>query len=228
MKMTGLVLTNVYMVYRNISIYMVGAIIIGVVLLVYMGDEVFFGSSTQQLAPKLMMLLSILPTFEMLKIGAKSGYDKYVLTLPVRRGTIVKSHYSFLVFMLVFALLVMLVTLYVFSLFSWISFDMFLWQEILSIAAIYLLAGAIVLPAIYLFGAQRSDIFVLTAFFGAMSFAGVLSKALQSVARLIGVDLVNLTLTTFVVFVIIFTTVCLLTYVLSYFISLAIYRKKEF
>lgn len=228
MKMTGLILTNVYMVYRNISIYMVGAIIIGVVLLVYMGDEVFFGSSTQQLAPKLMMLLSILPTFEMLKIGAKSGYDKYVLTLPVRRGTIVKSHYSFLVFMLVFALLVMLVTLYVFSLFSWISFDMFLWQEILSIAAIYLLAGAIVLPAIYLFGAQRSDIFVLTAFFGAMSFAGVLSKALQSVARLIGVDLVNLTLTTFVVFVIIFTTVCLLTYVLSYFISLAIYRKKEF
>lgn len=40
-------------------------------------------------------LFAAIPALEVIKYESKSGYEKYVLTLPVTRSNIVQSHYFF-------------------------------------------------------------------------------------------------------------------------------------
>ncbi|MFJ7406822.1 MULTISPECIES: ABC-2 transporter permease [unclassified Lysinibacillus] len=226
MKMTGLVLTNFYMVYRSMIIYTVGAIVTGAVLFIYIGDEKFFGVDAEFFVPRIIFLLSILPAFEVLKVAAKSGYDKYVLTFPVRRGTIVKSQYIFLTLITVVGIMVALGALYLFSLLSWISLDIFLYQEVISMFTIFILTGSVTFPLIFMFGATKSDIFVLLTFFGSYYVAGLISKAMQYIASLMDIDLHNFNV--FIGFSVIFVLIGMLIYILSYYFSVTINNKKEF
>ena len=42
-----------------------------------------------------IILFAAIPALEVIKYESKSGYEKYVLTLPVTRNNIVQSHYLF-------------------------------------------------------------------------------------------------------------------------------------
>lgn len=56
----------------------------------YFGD-----ASMHRFVAMLIILLIAMPALEIIKYEGKSGYDKYVLTLPVTRNNIVQSHYLF-------------------------------------------------------------------------------------------------------------------------------------
>lgn len=226
MKMTGLVLTNFYMVYRSLIIYMVGAIVTGAILFMYIGDDTFFGIDAEFFVPRIIFLLSILPAFEVLKVAAKSGYDKYVLTFPVRIGTIVKSQYIFLAFITVVGIMVALGALYIFSLLSWISLDIILYQEVISMFTIFILTGSVTFPLIYLFGTAKSDIFVLLTFFASYYVVGLISKVMQYIAGLMNINLLKFNI--LIGFSVIFILIGLLIYILSYYCSVTINKKKEF
>ncbi|MFJ7667362.1 ABC-2 transporter permease [Lysinibacillus sp. NPDC097195] len=226
MKMTGLVLTNFYMVYRSMIIYTVGAIVTGAILFMYIGNEKYFGIDAEFFVPRIIFLLSILPAFELLKVAAKSGYDKYVLTFPVRRGAIVKSQYIFLALITVVGIAVVLGALYVFSLFSWISLDIILYQEVISMFTIFILTGSVTFPLIYVFGVAKSDIFVLLTFFISYYVVGLISKAMQHIASLMNINLHNYNV--IIGFSMIFVFIGILIYILSYYCSVTIHKKKEF
>ncbi len=51
-----------------------------------------------RLVSMLSILLVVMPALDVIKYEGKSGYDKYVLTLPVNRRHIVQSHYLFYFF----------------------------------------------------------------------------------------------------------------------------------
>lgn len=235
MKLIGLVMINFYMVYRNMILYITGGITLCAIALVYVKDwkVPVVGVDVEYTVPSLLLLLSVLPAFDVLKIAHKSGYDKYIPTLPIRRETIVKSQYLFFAFAAVLGVLVTIGAILVFSQFSWISFGLGEYEDIISIFTILILTGALVFPLIYLFGSERVDIYVLAVFFAAIGFAHLMGRIGKYIVGLMNIEMpvhgieMPGNITAFLVYSVIFALVGILIYIISIFIAIFIYRKKE-
>ena len=87
--MNALLLTNYYLVYRSLFMY-AGIAFLASALILHFGD-----ASLQPLAAMLAILFLVMPALEVIKHEGKSGYDKFVLTLPVTRKKVISSHYMF-------------------------------------------------------------------------------------------------------------------------------------
>ncbi len=115
----------------------------------------------------LIILFVVMPALEVIKYESKSGYDRYVLTLPVSRTNIVQSHYFFYLLIVVIGAVLSYGVFFVYSLgsdepivgsdepidsiFNIVSFGTF----------IVLFAGAIVYPLLYMIGPEKSDAIVI-------------------------------------------------------------------
>ena len=215
--MKGLILTSYYQVYRSIFAYTGLAILLSGIIL-YFGD-----SSIHGLAAMFIILLMTLPATEVIKLEAKSGYNNYVLTLPVSRRDIVKSHYLFYLIILIAGALLCNVIFYFYNLisetpvaniFNVTSFGVF----------IVLFAGSIIYPLLYAFGPEKSDAIVIGSGLGGL-FATIGSQSL------IGYLITQFSITSINLSVFISTIYLLLGiafYSFSYFISAFIYQRKEF
>jgi ABC-2 type transport system permease protein len=93
--MRGLLLTNYYLIHRSFLTYTALAIVISAVIF-YFADPSFY-----RIIAMLIILLMAMPALEVIKLESKTGYDKYVLTLPVSRKNVVQSHYVFYFFIVV-------------------------------------------------------------------------------------------------------------------------------
>lgn len=213
--MRGLLLTNYYLVYRSIIAYTGLAILISGIIL-YFG-----GTLMQGIAALLIILLMAMPSLEVIKTESKSGYDKYVLTLPVSRSNIVQSHYIFYFSVVIFGALLSYCIIYVYDLVSDTpTYSLF---NIVSMGTfVVLIAGAIVYPLLYIFGPDKSDAIVLgggiVGFFARFGFGFLVEQLPMS----------RLNIDTSLSIPVVFIMFGIFIYILSYFIAVFIYHNKEF
>ncbi|KGX84331.1 ABC-2 transporter permease [Pontibacillus litoralis] len=216
--MRGLLLTNYYLVYRTFFVFM-GVAILGSGLVFYFGDTSMYG-----LIAMFTIFFAAIPALEVIKYESKSGYDKYVLTLPVTRSNIVQSHYFFYFLVVIIGTLLSYGIFYVHGLVSDTPIDDGIFKSISSGTFIILNAGAIAYPLLYIFGAEKSDAITiggafggLFAYFGLQSVIGYLIKQFP-LPHLSQSLYVSISYTIFGVII----------YILSFFISVFIYKNKEF
>ncbi|HEY4390021.1 MAG TPA: ABC-2 transporter permease [Paenibacillus sp.] len=218
--MRGLLLTNYYLVYRSFFAYIGTAVLVAGIIFCF-GDP-----SMYRMIAMFTVAFAAIPALEVIKHESKSGYDKYVLTLPVTRRDIVQSHYFFYFSAVTIGTLLSHGELFVFRLVSGTSIN----EDILKMVSIgtfmVLIAGAIAYPLLYIFGAEKSDAITiggavggLVASFGLQGLIGYLIEQLP---------LSNLYIDPSLYVSIMYTIFGLILYILSFFIALFIYRKKEF
>ncbi len=217
--MKGLILTNYYLVYRSIFAYTGLAILVSGILL-YFGD-----SSMHSIGAIFIILFMTMPVTEVIKIGARSGYDKYVLTLPVSRATIVQSHYLFYFYIVIIGALLSYSIFYVYDLVSITSIDGIF--RIVSIASfIVLFAGALIFPLLFILGSEKSDAIVIGSGMGGFFATIVLQGLVGYLIELLPLSNLNIDTSIYVGFIyLIFGAII---YIISYFIAVFIYYKKEF
>ena len=217
--MISLLMTNYYLVYRSFFAYTGLAILVSGLIL-YFGNSMMHG-----MAVMLMILLMSLPATEVIKLEARSGYDKYVHTLPVSRSNIVQSHYLFYFLIVIIGALLSYGIFYVYELVSITSID-----GIFSIVSfgsfIVLFAGAFNFPLLYIFGPEKSDVIVLGSGIGGLfAFIGLKSVVGYLIEQL---PLSNFNIDPSLYVPIIYLILGAIIYILSYFIAAFIYHKKQF
>ncbi|GMR64442.1 ABC-2 transporter permease [Bacillus wiedmannii] len=216
--MRGLLLTNYYLVYRTFFMFM-GIAILGAGFVFYFGD-----ASMYRLIATFIILFAAIPALEVIKYESKSGYEKYVLTLPVTRSNIVQSHYFFYFSVVIIGTLLSYGIFYVHGLVSNTPIDDGIFKSVSLGTFIILNAGAIAYPLLYVFGAEKSDAITiggacggLVTYFGLQSVIGYLIEQFP---------ISNLNSSLYVS--ILYTIFGVIIYIFSFVISVFIYRKKEF
>ncbi|KXY85790.1 MULTISPECIES: ABC-2 transporter permease [Bacillus] len=215
--MKGLLLTNYYLVYRTFLTFM-GIAILGSGFVFYFGN-----ASMYRLIATFIILFAAIPALEVIKYESKSGYEKYVLTLPVTRNNIVQSHYLFYFIVVIIGTLLSYSIFYVHASVSDTPIDD-IFKSVSLGTFIILNAGAIAYPLLYIFGAEKSDAITiggacggLVTYFGLQSVIGYLIEQFP---------ISNLNLSVYVS--ILYTIFGVIIYIFSFVISVFIYRKKEF
>ena len=104
-----------------------------------------------------IILFAAIPALEVIKYESKSGYEKYVLTLPVTRNNIVQSHYLFYFIVVIIGTLLSYSIFYVHASVSDTPIDDDIFKSVSLGTFIILNAGAIAYPLLYIFGAEKSD-----------------------------------------------------------------------
>ncbi|KZD27177.1 putative membrane protein [Bacillus cereus] len=216
--MKGLLLTNYYLVYRTFFMFM-GIAILGSGFVFYFGN-----ASMYRLIATFIILFAAIPALEVIKYESKSGYEKYILTLPVTRNNIVQSHYLFYFLVVIIGTLLSYGIFYVHGLVSGTPIDDDIFKSVSLGTFIILNAGAIAYPLLYVFGAEKSDAITiggacggLVTYFGLQSVIGYLIELFP---------ISNLNSSVYVS--ILYTIFGVIIYIFSFFISVFIYRKKEF
>lgn len=129
-----------------------GIAILGAGFVFYFGD-----ASMYRLIATFIILFAAIPALEVIKYESKSGYEKYVLTLPVTRSNIVESHYFFYFLVVIIGTLLSYGIFYVYGLVSGTPIDDGIFKSVSLGTFIILNAGAIAYPLLYVFGAEKSD-----------------------------------------------------------------------
>jgi ABC-2 type transport system permease protein len=217
--MRGLLLTNYYLIHRSFLTYTGLAIVISAVIF-YFADPSFY-----RIIAMLIILLMAMPALEVIKLESKTGYDKYVLTLPISRKNVVQSHYVFYFLIVVSGTIL---SYGVFSMYSLISQSAV--EDIINIVSfgtfIVLFAGAIAYPLLYLFGAEKSDGIVLGGGMGGLFVAIALQGAVGYFVEILATS--SLPVASSLHVPILYTLFGMVMYIASYFIGLSIYQKREF
>ncbi|PTJ42049.1 ABC-2 transporter permease, partial [Mammaliicoccus sciuri] len=153
--MKGLLLTNYYLVHRSVLSYIFIASLVAFVLLWFSSEK------SLPIAIMIILLLTSLPSLEIIKKENSSGYDRYVLTLPVSKKNIVTSHY---IFYFVNSSIGVIVSFFIFFVYD----NFFVKEENLKFLDsaslgifIVLFGGSLVFPLLYLLGPEKSDAIVI-------------------------------------------------------------------
>ena len=96
-----------------------------------------------------IILFAAIPALEVIKYESKSGYEKYVLTLPVTRNNIVQSHYLFYFLVVIIGTLLSYGIFYIHSFVSDTPIDNDIFKSVSLGTFIILNAGAIAYPLLY-------------------------------------------------------------------------------
>ncbi|WP_413407552.1 ABC-2 transporter permease [Paenibacillus amylolyticus] len=213
--MNGLLLTSYYLVYRSSFLYTGLAILLSVIILT------FADASMHRLVALLNILLMVMSALDVIKFEGKSGYDKYVLTLPVSRSTIVQSHYLFYFLVVIYGVILSYSIFYVYDLVSGTPINEMSNSIFFGIFAV-LLTGAINFPLYYIFGPEKSDSITLGSVGGAILVTIVSQSLVGYVASFfnpINPDLLA---------PIIYLIFGVIVYIVSLWAAILIYRRKEF
>ncbi|EZH66488.1 hypothetical protein DH09_11190 [Bacillaceae bacterium JMAK1] len=219
--MIGLLLNQYYSVSKTILSYAVAAFVL-VLVAIGIGNEllVFF-------AMYMPIIFLVSPAFEVLKHESQSGWNKFVLTLPVHRGNIVQSQYVFFLFLTSIGIVI---TVMAFVVAEWVfgsAMNQELMYTMMTGIGIAFIMGGISYPATYVFGTEKSDTIVLVA---TLSGVGLFLLAQQGFARLIEQMTVETiaSMNASLVFNGSFLLIGLVFFVISYFVTLGIYNRKEY
>ncbi|EEM95044.1 hypothetical protein bthur0013_35900 [Bacillus thuringiensis IBL 200] len=196
-----------------------GIAILGAGFVFYFGD-----ASMYRLIATFIILFAAIPALEVIKYESKSGYEKYVLTLPVTRSNIVESHYFFYFLVVIIGTLLSYGIFYVYGLVSGTPIDDGIFKSVSLGTFIILNAGAIAYPLLYVFGAEKSDAITIGGACGGL----VIYFGLQSVIGYLIEQFPISNLNESVYVSILYIIFGVIIYTFSFFISVFIYRKKEF
>lgn len=158
---------------------------------------------------------------------ASTKWNKYELTTPVRRKDIVKSRYIghliwIVVGVVLSAVFVSLAVLLHGNLYFYHVVRDPLTLFCLSVG-IALLVGTLYYPAIYLFGADRNEVIIIISLLGAVGIAFAIIWLIN--ARN---DFKVLSDPEYYLFIALFLGIVIVLFLLSYFLTVAIYRGKEY
>ncbi|OMF63961.1 ABC-2 transporter permease [Paenibacillus sp. FSL R5-0766] len=213
--MNGLLLTSYYLVYRSSFLYTGLAILLSVIILT------FADASMHRLVALLNILLMVMSALDVIKFEGKSGYDKYVLTLPVSRSTIVQSHYLFYFLVVIYGVILSYSIFYIYDLVSGTPINEMSDSIFFGIFAV-LLTGAINFPLYYIFGPEKSDSITLGSVGGAILITIVSQSLVGYVASFFNPNNPDLLAP------IIYLIFGVIVYIVSLWSAILIYRRKEF
>ncbi|AIC93055.1 ABC-2 transporter permease [Shouchella lehensis] len=218
--MNALLLTSYYLVYRSLFMY-VGISIFVAALVLGFGQE-----SMHPFVVLLTLLLVSIPAMEVIKHESKSGYDKFVLTMPVNRAHIVFGHYLFYLAVLAIGIVITTVTFFVYFIVVEESYMQLLVQIAPSIMLV-LLIGALIFPLLYLLGPEKSDGVLIVAAGAAILVSFLMERVVSNLVfeRLAFNEAET---SSMVVYSLTFVLIGLILYILSFLIALSVYKRKEF
>lgn len=216
--MKGLLLTSYYLVYRSSFMYTGLAILLSGVILT------FADASMHRFVAMINILLMVMSALDVIKFEGKSGYDKYVLTLPVSRSNIVQSHYLFYFLVVIYGVLLSCGIFYIYGLISGAPIGG-MFNSIFFGTFAVLLTGAINFPLHYIFGPEKSDSIALASVGGAILITIVSQGLVGYLAKQLPLPGSNdLDLYAPIIYLIF----GVISYILSLFFAIFIYQKKEF
>lgn len=215
--MKGLLLNQYYSVRKSIVNYLLLSVVITVIILFTQNQMML------EFAALLPMIFMVIPAFEVLKHESKSGWNKFVLTLPLKRSHIVQSHYIFFSMMMVIGLLVTIVLFVIFELILGNTLTDQSVYSIMSGVGIVLILGFFTYPLTYHFGTEKSD---MVLFFGIIAAIAIfyLSSLWYSMIITDTIQGINHDL----VYSISFVAITLVLFIVAYVITLKVYKRKEF
>lgn len=218
--MKGLLYTNFYLVHRSFLVYTLIGIGLAFFSLNAIGGEYLIFAAIAAL------VTMTLPVWEILKAEAQSGYNKYILTLPVRRKQIIQSYYLIYFLVVVIGIMLFLGTFYVYGLFSKVSFDLSLLRTIALVILSLLVMGGIVFPLILILGEEKSDFIVLISMIFMAIVVNLIRLGVDYLIEQPPLEKFNIDSVLHAPFILLLLGI--LIFLLSCFLSCFIYHKKEF
>ncbi len=216
--MKGLLLTNYYLVHRSVLSYIFIASLVAFVLLWFSSEK------SLPIAIMIILLLTSLPSLEIIKKENSSGYDRYVLTLPVSKKNIVTSHY---IFYFVNSSIGVIVSFFIFFVYD----NFFVKEENLKFLDstslgifIVLFGGSLVFPLLYLLGPEKSDAIVIGGGMIGLLFVFIIQELIKQFQKIFPLILKD----THFIIPMIYIFSGIIIYLVSYYVSRIIYLKKEF
>lgn len=212
--MKGLILNNLYSIEKSAktSIILASAAVIILVMTQL--------SAAIKVALFLPFLLIPVHAFEVLKHDAMSGWSKFETTLPVTRKQIVGSKYSTFLLLLMCSLMIIIFIFFVVDQVIYPVIDQLFFNFLFRGMAIILCLAASTFMLTYKLGTEKSDAimigsasFTFSVFFGLSILLEIILGNIQHIDEVFSV--------TFFVIASIFLLV-------SYILSVKIYKKKEF
>ncbi|QQK81295.1 ABC-2 transporter permease [Salicibibacter cibi] len=215
--MKGLLLNQYYSVSASLRNYVLLSVVI-VAILLFSRNELMQG-----FAQMLITIFMVTPALEVLKHESKSGWNKFVLTLPIKRGDVVQSHFLFFALAMISGLLV---TVALFALADLILGDILTSTNMLGIlngAGIALLLGIVAYPLTYKWGAEKADTVLMLGIIVAVGlfllsnwlYIEFIEDAFQGINHEL-------------LFTSGFCVITFMLYIISYGITLQVYKRKEF
>lgn len=216
--MKGLLLTNYYLVHRSVLSYIFIASLVAFVLLWFSSEK------SLPIAIMIILLLTSLPSLEIIKKENSSGYDRYVLTLPVSKKNIVTSHY---IFYFVNSSIGVIVSFFIFFVYD----NFFVKEENLKFLDsaslgifIVLFGGSLVFPLLYLLGPEKSDAIVIGGGMIGLLFVFIVQELIKQFQKIFPLILKD----THFIIPMIYIFLGIIIFLVSYYVSRIIYFKKEF
>ena len=170
-----------------------------------------------------LLSFAAIPALEVIKYESKSGYEKYVLTLPVTRNNIVQSHYLFYFIVVIIGTLLSYSIFYVHASVSGTPIDDGIFKSVSLGMFIILNAGAIAYPLLYILEQKNLMLLQLRRMRGLVTYFG-----LQNVIGYLIEQFPISNLNSSLYASILYTIFGVIIYIFSFVISVFIYRKKEF
>lgn len=212
--MKGLILNNLYSIEKSAKTSMILASAAVIILVMTQHNMAL------RAALFLPFLLIPVHAFEVLKYDALSGWNKFEITLPVTREQIVRSKYS--TFLLLFMCSLMMIV------FIFFAVDQFIYPVIDQVFFNFLFRGMGIIFCLaastfmltYKLGTEKSDSimigsagFTFGVFFGLSIFLEIVLGNIQHIDEIFSVT---------------FFTIAAISLLISYILSVQIYKKKEF
>ncbi|MFV5770012.1 ABC-2 transporter permease [Mammaliicoccus sciuri] len=216
--MKGLLLTNYYLVYRSVLSYTLIASLVAFILLWFSSEK------SLSIAIMIILLLTSLPSLEIIKKENSSGYDRYVLTLPVSKKNIVTSHY---IFYFVNSSIGVIASFFIFFVYE----NFFAKEENLNFLNsaslgifIVLFGGSLVFPLLYLLGPEKSDAIVIGGGMSGLLFVFIIQELIKQFQKIFPLIVKDTHFTIPMIYIFL----GMIIFLVSYYISKFIYFKKEF
>ncbi|MFK4327505.1 ABC-2 type transport system permease protein [Bacillus sp. RC97] len=212
--MKGLILNSLYSVEKSVKVSLLLAILINTFL--FMTKH----SIALQMAIWVPFLIIPVNAFEALKHDGESGWNKYEITLPIKRSNIIKSKYITFLILLMISILLTFLILYIACIFDLLSYTKLFFSFSFRGMGIILCMAALIYPLTYLLGTAKSDAIILGSIGFAFGVFGLTSTLIPIVFRN-SQDLDQ-------AFSVTFLLISILFFIISYYISKHIYKRKEF
>lgn len=212
--MKGLILNNVYTVKRSIQSSCLLAIAIVIVLLIAQNDMAL------RAAIFLPFLLIPVHAFEVLKHDARSGWQKFEMTLPVTRKKIVTSKYVTFLLLFITSMIIVSIPFLLTHMFVYPTMNALFFNFLLRGMGLVMSIATLTFPLTYILGTEKSDTITISSVgFSLGLFFAVSLLLLQFIGSIERFD---------EMFSIIFFVITAVLFVTSYIVSMVVYAKKEF
>lgn len=217
--MKGLLLNQYYSVEKSIWNY----VPLGLILATFL---IFFDNPmVQRLAAFVPVIFMASSALEVLKHESKSGWNKYVLTLPVKRSRVVQSHY---LFFSVLALTGLLIACAAFVLaqfvFGQAPSEGYIYS-VMNVLGITFTMGFVAYPLTYLLGTEKAEVVAMVG--GGAGIGVFFLSAFVYELFIMPLDMLQ-GLNQDLLFSVSFLIINFILFAVSYVVSLQIYKRKEF